>query len=370
MKWSFAQSMFALLFLGPKMLFAEPPDALMGIPFSHCRSSDRAKQVPFQSDTPKGFVGPHNDFDVSKNGKLAVCGEWGWSFWDIGTGTRESKARTRSRVTESVAISPDGKLVAVGGDNVRHFRVPPRDDDEFEPLPSELKLYDAASGRLLHVFGGHISFIHRVRFTPDGKYLVSLANDNILRVWTVADRKPLVKCCFTAKNPLRNEWQDHEDGPGDKAKIEVIHEQIIEEVGDFAISPNGNTVAVSTVTRKIFFVETVTGRLLRQLTCKKIARSTAVVYSPDGSLVAVGGPSEKRNVEIRERVFAPRDGVVEIWTANGDECVAVLEKHSSNILCLAISPDNQCIVSEQRLGRRACLGNQNGQAEIPPTTCN
>jgi WD40 repeat protein len=69
----------------------------------------------------------------------------------------------------AVAWSPDGKLIASGGkDNV-------------------VRIWEAASGRLIHTFAGHTDWIRSLEFSGDGRFLVSSAEDRTVRVWNVAE---------------------------------------------------------------------------------------------------------------------------------------------------------------------------------------
>jgi general transcriptional corepressor TUP1 len=67
----------------------------------------------------------------------------------------------------SVAVSPDGCLVAVGY------------SDNF------VRLWDLQTGQLIEHLVGHISSVHSVAFTPDGKGLVSGSEDGTLKYWNL-----------------------------------------------------------------------------------------------------------------------------------------------------------------------------------------
>lgn len=68
----------------------------------------------------------------------------------------------------SVAISPNGKLVAAGS------------------LDTVVRIWDAASGTLLERLRGHRDSVYSVAFTPDGKGLVSGSLDKTLKYWDVS----------------------------------------------------------------------------------------------------------------------------------------------------------------------------------------
>jgi glucose repression regulatory protein TUP1 len=68
----------------------------------------------------------------------------------------------------SVAISPNGRLVAAGS------------------LDTIVRIWDVSSGALLQRLQGHQDSVYSVVFTPDGRGLVSGSLDRTLRCWDVS----------------------------------------------------------------------------------------------------------------------------------------------------------------------------------------
>src|SRR5438067_8919508 len=63
------------------------------------------------------------------------------------------------------AYSPDGKRVASASKD------------------QTVKIWDAASGRLLHTLRGHSNQVLRLAFSPDGARIASGGVDNAVRIW-------------------------------------------------------------------------------------------------------------------------------------------------------------------------------------------
>lgn len=89
-------------------------------------------------------------------------------LWDAATGRLVRTFLGHAGSVEAVALAPDGRRV-VSGDSL-----------------GGLKLWDAATGRLIHTFEGHTGFINSVSFSPDGRYVLSGSADRTARLWDAA----------------------------------------------------------------------------------------------------------------------------------------------------------------------------------------
>ena len=80
----------------------------------------------------------------------------------------------------AVALSPDGRLVAAGGQDVILGNAQDIDDQG-------VYIFEAGTGRLLHRLGKLTSYIEHLTFSPDGKFLVAMLHEGRgLRVWETA----------------------------------------------------------------------------------------------------------------------------------------------------------------------------------------
>ncbi len=259
------------------------------------------------------------------DGRTLAC--WGFGneirLWDVATGKQKHERPGHAQFARTLAVSPDGKIVASGALH------DPR-----------LHLWDAATGRLLQRLKGGDDWIQSCVFSADGKQVVSCGCRGAIQLWDVAAAKEVLRLDVPGSTgnirPYLMETLLHFAPDGQRLnaiqvfgsegdarvyvwdtaagklltqrlyKIDVHrHDQLnggysvwIETHAAFA--PDGKAVTVRRE-KRLAIEETKSGRTLALLP-ENVGRPVA--FSPDGQLVAAG-------------ILKPKDDPFEVPTIEG-----------------------------------------------------
>ena len=163
-------------------------------------------------------------------------------IWDSTTGERLASFDAHPNLIQSIAFSPNGRLLASGS----------RDDT--------IKVWDLAGKRMLRQLEGHRDSVTVVAFSPDGRYLVSGSEDGTLKFWDVESGREF-------------------------RSLKAHSDQIL----TVAVSPNGRIVASGSRVVKLWDAES--GQELRTLS-GNASWFRSVAFSPDGRTLASSGAKD------------------------------------------------------------------------------
>lgn len=144
--------------------------------------------------TFNGHSGIVTSVAFSPDGKHLVAGSYDSTvkLWDVDSGKLLLKLTGhfgQSFFALSVAFSPDGKLLATGcSDNTA--KLYDTDSGNRPPTPTG-KFYAIITGKLLDIITGHTGIINSIAFSPDGKMLATGSFDNTAKLWDADNRECL-----------------------------------------------------------------------------------------------------------------------------------------------------------------------------------
>ena len=264
--------------------------------------------------------------------------------WDAATGQPVTPPLPHPGKVHKVAFSPDGRwVVTATGDYTRGS------ERAMAYGTGEVRLYDAATGQLLLSLA-HPRPVLEVRFSPDGRRLVTGGGDDRARVWEVATPEGTVlpegRLVATLPHQEGKEvWRvsfsldgrrvltagfDHtarvwEAATGAPVAAPLKHGQ---RVWDAAFSPDGRRVLTGSLDRTAQLWDAETGRPLSP-PLRHGGRIQDVRFSPDGQLALTVG-----------------DQYARVWdAANGQLLAPPLGSPTFVVARAAFAPDSRRLVT-------------------------
>lgn len=225
------------------------------------------------------------NMSLSRNGKTLASSDPNHStvhLWDVASQTRIHSFTGVSGLAANVAISPDGRVLAVH-----------RKDHVLQlwSLPD----YETP---LLTLQGPRASIGHNVTFSPDGRYVVFPNSRDAVALWDVAANQQV-------------------------GEFDLHHTELF----GLAFSPDGDRLAgVAAGEVTIWNVET-QSLIERVASVGRHIRSIA--FSPDG----------------RRLAFPTQETVIGVWDLEKSQAVAIFDGHTAYVDTVAFSPDGKTLAS-------------------------
>jgi tetratricopeptide (TPR) repeat protein len=218
---------------------------------------------------------------ISPDGKLIASGFLyeGIKVWEVESGLPLRSLRGHTASVNSISFSPDSQCLASGS----------RD--------CTIKLWDVYGGQEIRTLDGHYGEVRAVTFSPDGFWLASGSTDSTVRLWRVIT--------------------------GREVQPFIGHER---PVTSAVFSPDGRYIASGSLDRTIKLWDANTGREVKRFE-GHTEGVASLAYSPDGQLLASGG----------------EDKMVRIWDVATAREIRTLTGHINDVTSIAFSPNGELV---------------------------
>jgi len=263
----------------------------------------------------------------------------------------------------SVAISPDGKLLASASDD------------------QTIRLWDLSSNSNLATLTGHRGAVKAVAFSPDGTILASGSTDETVKLWDVASRKllseltnhayPVTALAFL---PDSKRLAVSTEGPSlklwDIQTSNELHEfGVSADLASLTVSPDGQYLAICGPDFRVHLWNLSTFQPSSDL-YEEAGASWSMAFSPGGRMLAtarsdgvflwdlaqrrVAARLKGHEGEVHSVKFSPDgkilasasgDNTIRLWDSASRQLLRVLKGHQDRVLALAFAPDGRTLVS-------------------------
>ncbi len=190
---------------------------------------------------------------------------------------------------QSVAFSPDGKLVVTGSED------------------KTARIWEAATGKEVAKLRGHSDLVHDAAFSPDGRLVVTASGDGRARLWQASTGKLVTEIRVHRKIILGMGWQS---------------------VLSVAFSPDGQRLATASTDGKVRLWSVATGELEAELGGEEES-GIGVRFSPGGDWL----------------ITANRDGTARYWAVKTGKIAAELRGHTGELKAAVYSPDGKKVAT-------------------------
>ena len=296
-----------------------------------------------------------NDIQFSPNGTQLAVSIYSWTqsstineirIYNVWTSEDPVVFTKLNEGHSSIAFSPDGKLLASGGDN------------------NAVHLWNVFAGTSIHLTG-HTQRVNDIAFSPDGHTVASGSQDGTIRLWDISNNShkkcqlygPVTSVAFSSDGKIlacgaqfRREWMSgYTVYLWDTVTYRLLRSQKVHVGGGWishaTISPDVKTLATQVEGPVVFLWDIDTGGYKGGIEGDRYkfgCSPTCVVFSPDGKTLASGGGTYPFYISPPDQ---SSDNTVYLWDVVKSEIKTKLLGHTGNVDSIAFSSDGRTLAS-------------------------
>ena len=221
---------------------------------------------------------------ISPDGKILASSSHDNTIklWDISSGKELRNINTKNSIY-TIAFSPDGLTIASGD------------------AKNNIYLWDVNSGEKIRILEGHtgrFAGVNSISFSPDGKILASAGGDKTVKLWNL--------------------------NTGAEIRTFAGHERWVSSI---AFSPNRKIIASGSADETAIFWNLTTGEI--RYTFKHNNEIRSIAFSPSGEIFATGS----------------NDNTIKLWLVSNGEQICTLKGHVNKVRYIAFDPSGKLLAS-------------------------
>ncbi len=304
---------------------------------------------------------------LSPDGTLLAAGTANGEvrLWDVQSGVPLGICQGHTDWVRSVAFSPDGSSVLSGSDD------------------QSIRLWDVKTTQCLKIFYGHTNRVRSVAFAPNGTLAASGGDDHTVRVWDIRT----AECLHTLEGHTSRVWSVAfgcesdivVSGSHDRAmKLWNVQDGVCiktflghkDAICSVAFSADGKYLASSGDDQIVYLWDREKDAPI-QLLRGHTSRIWSMTFSLDGNLLASGSDDQTIRLwdvhsgetlttlrghtnRVWSVAFHPISNIlvsgsddqsIRMWNTDDGQCVKTIQGHSSRIRSIAFSPDGNTLIS-------------------------